>query len=171
MFYSELARSVGNIVLIGMPGSGKTTTGQALGKLTGREVLDTDEMVEREAGMPIPEIFTLRGEAEFRAMEKKAVACAGMRSGVIIVTGGGVVKDPDNFAPLKRNGRIYRLERPIDQLARNGRPLSEKSDLYALYAERLQMYLKFADVTVPVAGTPEQVAKEILVDFYKIQED
>lgn len=162
---STLARSVENIVIIGMPGCGKSTTGRVLGRISGREVLDTDEIIERDAGKTIPEIFAESGEAEFRAMEKKAVAEAGMRSGVIIVTGGGVVKDIENLAPLKRNGRIYRLDRPVEQLARKGRPISEKSDLHALYAERLPMYRLFADVTVPVDAPPEQVAGRILEDF------
>ena len=162
---SSLARSVENIVLVGMPGCGKSTTGRSLGKRTGRKVLDTDEMVERSAGKSIPEIFAQAGAAEFRAMEKKAVAEAGMRSGAIIVTGGGVVKNIENLAPLRRNGRIYMLDRPIEQLARKGRPLSENADLHALAAERLPLYLKFADATVPVSGSPEQVAAKILEDF------
>ncbi|MGI6202111.1 MAG: shikimate kinase [Eubacteriales bacterium] len=162
---SSLARSVENIVLVGMPGCGKSTTGRSLGKRTGRKVLDTDEMVERSAGKSIPDIFAQAGEAEFRAMEKKAVAEAGMRSGAIIVTGGGVVKNIENLAPLRRNGRIYMLDRPIEQLARKGRPLSENADLHALAAERLPLYLKFADATVPVSGSPEQVAAKILEDF------
>jgi shikimate dehydrogenase len=160
-----LAQSVQNIVLIGMPGSGKTTVGRVLGEMTGREVIDTDELVERAAGKSIPQIFAGSGEAEFRAMERRAVADAGMRSGVIIVTGGGVVKDAANLAPLHRNGRIYRLDRPTEQLARSGRPLSENADLHALYAERLPLYLKFADVTIPVSDSPEQVAANILEEF------
>ncbi|HHW24965.1 MAG TPA: shikimate kinase [Bacillota bacterium] len=162
---SELGRSVENIVLVGMPGCGKTTTGCTLGKISGREVLDTDAMVEKAAEMSIPEIFARYGEAEFRAMEKKAVSEASMRSGAIIVTGGGVVKDEANYAPLKRNGRVYFLERPVEQLARKGRPLSENADLFALYAERLPLYLKFADARVNISGTPDEVAAKILEEF------
>jgi len=76
-----------------------------------------------------------------------------------------VVKDIANLAPLRRNGRIYRLDRPVEQLARSGRPLSENADLSALYAERLPLYMRFADATIPVCGTPENVAVKILEDY------
>ncbi len=153
-----------NIVLIGMPGSGKTTVGRALGALTGREVIDTDEIVERTAGRSIPEIFAESGEDAFRELERGAIRESGMRSGVIICTGGGAVKDPHNLAPLRQNGRIYRLNRSLELLAREGRPLSG-GDLSALADEREPLYTRFADVTIPANGSIEQTVKLIWEDY------
>jgi Shikimate 5-dehydrogenase len=161
----SLTRSVENIVLIGMPGSGKSTIGRALATLTAREFIDTDETIERIAGRPIPEIFADSGEAAFRELEREAIRTAGMRSGTVIVTGGGAVKDEHNYAPLRQNSRIYRLDRPLGQLAREGRPLSMGADLTALAAEREPLYRRFADATVPVDGVPEHAAQLILEDF------
>ncbi|MEG2175844.1 MAG: shikimate kinase [Oscillibacter sp.] len=162
---AELRREMGNVVLIGMPGCGKSTVGQALADLTGREAIDVDAAIEQRTGRKIPEIFATDGEAAFRAMERAALLDAGKLSGKIILTGGGAVKDPDNYAPLRQNGRIYHLLRSLDALPREGRPLSQGADLSALWAEREPLYRRFRDVTIDNIGSPAEVAGAIWRDF------
>lgn len=160
-----LSRSAANIVLIGMPGCGKSTTGAALSRLTGREVVDIDRLIVRQAGKGIPEIFTEDGEAAFRELERSATADAGKRRGVILATGGGVVKDARNYAPLKQNGRIYHLIRDPSLLSRDGRPLSQGADLALMEAERRPLYRAFRDVVIDNNGTIEETSAEIWREF------
>jgi len=162
---AKLTQESENIVLIGMPGCGKTSIGEAIAKLTGRESVDTDALVEKNAGMSIPEIFEKYGEAEFRRMEREAVCEAGWMSGKVIMTGGGVVKDIRNLAPLSGNGRIYHILRDINELSRDGRPLSQGADLAKMYEERLPMYTAFRDACAENNSTPEDAAERIWRDF------
>ena len=162
---AQLAQDKTNIVLIGMPGCGKSAVGDALFRLTGREVVDIDREIVKQAGKSIPDIFEQGGEAAFRALEKAAVREAGKRLGVILVTGGGVVKDPDNYAPLKQNGRITHLIRDLSLLPREGRPLSQGADLAVMEAERRPLYERFRDAAVENSGTVEETAAEIWRDF------
>ena len=160
-----LRRTAQNIVLIGMPGSGKTTVGAALGRLTGREAVDLDEQIARAAGRTIPELFAARGEAAFRALEREQAQIWGGESGRILVAGGGVVKDGRNYRALKQNGRIYQLERDVALLPREGRPLSRDADLYAMQRERAPLYARFRDAVVWNDATPEEAAARIWDDF------
>lgn len=160
-----LRRETANIVLIGMPGSGKTTVGQALAQLTGREAVDVDQRIAARAGCSIPEIFAQGGEEAFRALEREETANAGKLSGRIILTGGGVVKDPRNYPALHQNGRIYCLERSLSALPTDGRPLSQKTDLAAMYRERAPLYARFRDVSVDNNGTVAETAAAIWRDF------
>ena len=105
----SLRRDAENIVLRGMPGCGKTTIGGEIARITGRELLDTDEIIVKNAGISIPDIFEKYGEARFRELEREAVSEAGKLGGKIITTGGGAVKDIRNLAPLRQNGRIYHI--------------------------------------------------------------
>ncbi|NLA05387.1 MAG: shikimate kinase [Firmicutes bacterium] len=154
-----------SIVLIGMPGSGKNTVGRALSQMSGRELIDIDAAIEKEAGCSIPEIFARSGEAGFRRLERELTAEAGKRSGKIIVTGGGVVKDKRNHFPLRQNGRLYHLRRDPALLPREGRPLSEKADLEAMLEERQPLYERFRDAVIDNCGTPEEAAKAVWRDF------
>ncbi len=160
-----------NIILIGMPGSGKTTVGAALAKLTCRELIDIDAKIEEAANMPIPEIFEKLGEGEFRKMEREQTALCGALSGKIITTGGGVVKDERNYPSLHQNGRIYHILRDTKQLSRAGRPLSLFADLEAMYKERLPHYERFRDAAAANSGAPEETAQEIWRDFCETTRD
>ena len=154
-----------NIVLIGMPGCGKTTVGQALAELTGREAVDIDRRIVERAGCSIPEIFAHGGESAFRALEQEETAEAGKLSGKIILTGGGVIKDERNYASLHQNGRIYHLIRDISVLPTNGRPLSQGTDLSAMWREREPLYARFRDVEIQNDGSLQETAAAIWRDF------
>ena len=162
---AQLRRECTNIVLIGMPGCGKTTVGQALAKLTGREAVDVDQRIVARAGCSIPEIFARDGEAAFRALEREETAEAGKLSGKIILTGGGVIMDQRNYGPLHQNGRIYHLIRDLDILPTDGRPVSQSTDLHALWERRAPFYARFRDVAIENSGTVEETAAAIWRDF------
>lgn len=162
---AQLRQEMTNLVLIGMPGSGKSTVGAALAALTGREAIDLDARIAEKAGRPIPEIFAAGGEAAFRALEREVTAECGALSGKILLTGGGVVKTPENYAALHQNGRIYQLLRPLELLAVEGRPLSQGADLAAMWAERAPLYERFRDAAVDNSGTVEETAQSIWRDF------
>ena len=162
---AQLRREMTNVVLIGMPGSGKTTVGAALARLTGREAVDLDQMIEAAAGCSIPEIFAREGEAGFRAREAAAAAEAGKRTGVILLTGGGIVKTAANYDALHQNGRIYQLVRDLSLLPTEGRPLSQGADLAAMWRERAPLYQRFRDAKIDNSGTVEDTAAAIWRDF------
>ncbi len=152
-----------NIILVGMPGCGKSTLGALLAKRLDREVIDTDEMIAEKAGMTIPEIFSKHGEAYFRALEHQAVTEAGKQSGKIIATGGGAVTREENYEPLHQNGKIFFIHREISELPTEGRPISRTTSLFELYNKRLPLYRAFADREVlnncPIDQTADQIIK------------
>ena len=164
---TKLRREMTNIVLIGMPGCGKSTVGAKLAELTGREAVDLDALIAERAGIPIPEIFASHGEAAFRALEREVTAEAGKQSGKIILTGGGVVKDRRNYAALHQNGRIYHLLRDLDQLPTEGRPLSQTTKLTAMWEERRPMYEYFRDAAIDNNGAIGDTVEKIWREFYE----
>ncbi len=157
-----IARETQNIILVGMPGCGKSTIASLLGEALDRPVVDTDAMVVAAARRSIPEIFATEGEEEFRRYETEAVRTAGMQSRTVIATGGGVVTRERNHAPLSQNGKIVFLLRDIDKLPTTGRPLSNAHPLTEMYKTRLPLYRRFADVTVDNNGTPAETVHAIL---------
>lgn len=157
-----LSHQMQNIVIIGMPGSGKTAVSTMLAERLGRKVFDTDTIVSEKAGMTIPEIFAAQGEAGFRKLETEATAEVGKLSGNIISTGGGVVTVADNYELLHQNGVIVWIERDTNKLARDGRPISLSSDLNELYAARLPLYERFADIKADNNGDINDTVNAIM---------
>ena len=151
-----------NIVLIGMPGSGKTTIAAALSRTLGREAVEADDLISQKAGMSIPEIFAQSGEEGFRALETEVLAEQGKRSGIILSTGGGCVTRPENYPLLHQNGVIFCLTRALSKLPTDGRPISQSTDLAQLYARREPLYRRFADVMVSNDGAPEDTLHTIM---------
>ncbi len=165
--FQVLAVQTENIILIGMPGCGKTTIGTILAKKLNRPFVDTDDQIEKAAGMSIPNIFEKFGETEFRKMETAVISDTGKRSGLLISTGGGCVTVAENYAYLHQNGLIVWLQRDIERLTKDGRPISLKTDLAQLFQQRSSMYQRFADITVCNDGEPEMVADKIIKEVEK----
>lgn len=158
-----------NIVLIGMPSSGKTTVGRILAEKCGKQLADTDEYIVRKIGMPISDFFAKHGEAEFRKIEKETVAELSATGGRIIATGGGAVLDPENVRALKQNGVLVFLDRrPENLIATDDRPLaSRRSALEKLYTERYDIYCAAAELHIDANTTPEAEADAILKELAK----
>lgn len=154
-----------NVVLIGMPGCGKTTVGQALARRLGKSFVDLDERIVQRAGESIPDIFARAGEAAFRALETEVVKEAGGHTGCVISTGGGVVTREENYPPLHQNGVILHLTRDLGLLPTDGRPVSQSTDLGLLWQRRKPLYAAFADAEIdnngPLERTLEQIEKEL----------
>ena len=154
-----------NIVLIGMPGCGKSTIGAVLAQLTGKKFADTDALIVQKAGKPIPEIFADGGEDAFRAIEHQIVCEVGAGHGQIIATGGGVVTREENLYPLRQNATVVWLQRPLQDLPTDGRPLSQATRLADMYRVRRPLYRAFCDLEIPNDGTPDEVAARILEEI------
>lgn len=151
-----------NIILIGMPGCGKSTVGALLAEALGRPVVDTDKAIEESAGCTIPEIFARGTEAEFRQIETAVLSDLSKQSGLIIATGGGCVTREENYPLLHQNGTIVWIKRDLHQLATQGRPLSQVTKMEDMFKIRKPMYEQFADLTVSNDGTPEETAAKVL---------
>lgn len=142
----EVKRETLNIILIGMPGSGKTTVGLDIASNMGRKLVDIDDMiVDFEGGLSIPEIFAQKGEDHFRRVETKMLAEACKQSGLVIATGGGIVKKKLNYNIIKQNGVVIWVKRDLAKLATEGRPLSLTTPLEQLYEERKAAYSYWSD--------------------------
>lgn len=164
--YKYLLSRIINIVLVGMPGSGKTSIGKAVARRERRRYLDSDAEIVASEGRAITEIFAEKGEEYFRKKEKQTLFLLGSQNGMVISTGGGAVLDRENYHSLKANGRIYYLEREITDLATRGRPLSTGTEaLKKLLEQREPLYKAFADVTVENDGDFFSCVDKILEDI------
>lgn len=160
--HNTLRVQMENIILVGMPGCGKSTVAALLAQKLGRKSLDADEKIIELADKTIPEIFAQDGEPEFRRIETQALAQLGMQSGVIIATGGGCVTQQRNYPLLHQNGTIFWLERDLDLLPTDGRPLSQTNKLNDMYKIRKPMYEQFADFRIDNNGNPADTVAQIL---------
>ena len=164
VIYSRLLREKENLVLVGMPGSGKSTVGAILAKKTGRKLVDLDEEIARRSGMTIPQIFQTRGEAAFRDLETQVIRELAGTTSAILPTGGGAILRDENVAALKQNGRLFFLDRPLEALLPTAdRPLGDSREkIAALYAARYDRYLAVSDEHILVHSTPERAAADVL---------
>ena len=159
----QLEKETTNLVLIGMPGCGKTSVGQLLSKRLGLELIDIDQEIVKRDGRDIPTIFSQDGEEYFRKLESQVIKDVGKLNGKIISTGGGAVKDEKNYFPLKQNGKIFWLNRNVEKLSQDGRPLSQGLDtVKKLYLERKELYQNFADYIVDNDGDIELAVKGVI---------
>lgn len=146
--YDKLSLSMQNLVLIGMPGSGKTSVGMRLKVLTGREFYDCDDKFNEKYGLSAGDFIRSEGEKKFRVMESELLRELSMKSGCVIATGGGCVTVPENKDVLKANSIVIWLKRDIGKLATFDRPLSESIDLTRMYELRAPLYGAFSDIDI-----------------------
>ena len=160
--YKRMSAKMQNIVLIGMPGCGKSTIASMLAEKLGRKAVDADKEIEKLVGKSIPEIFAADGERVFRDLETQVLSELGKQSQLIIATGGGCVTQERNYPLLHQNGTIYWLRRDLCQLPVDGRPLSQAGDLAQMYELREPMYRAFADHIIDNNGSVEDTAEAIM---------
>lgn len=157
-----------NIVLIGMPGSGKSSVGKRIAELTNRPFVDTDALIAEEAGMSIHEIFALEGEAGFRAREQAVIEKIGRERSQVIATGGGAPLREANRDALRQNGFVAELCRDLSLLPTDGRPLSKDPEtLKKMYIERAPIYKQARQLQVVNDSTIEHAAKAVLEGFHE----
>ena len=160
--YQKMSARMQNIVLIGMPGCGKSTVASLLAEQLGRELVDADAEIGKLAGKTIPEIFAQDGEEVFRKLETEVLSELGKKSQLVIATGGGCVTKMRNYRLLHQNGSIFWLERDLAQLPTEGRPLSQATKLQEMYAARKPLYEAFADHRIDNNGPVEETIHKII---------
>lgn len=158
----HLASAEENIVLIGMPGSGKTQVARSISELTGRPHIDTDHVIAERHAMTCEDFINKHGEAAFREEETRVLQETASKSGTVISCGGGVVERTANYELLHQNSRIVMLDRPLAELSVDGRPLSKREGVEQLAARRMHAYRTWADIVVDVQGTAADTARDVL---------
>lgn len=164
---AEVKKKTVNIVLVGMPGCGKSSVGRLLAQKLGREFVDIDKEIEKRQNCTVPEIFARGGEEEFRRIETEVTEDVCKRSGLVIATGGGVVTRPENQFSLKCNGFTVYLKRDIESLSTDGRPLSAAKGREKLFSERKHLYEGWSDITADNNGEIEACVSSITSSFDK----
>lgn len=164
---AELAREKMNLVLIGMPGCGKSTIARKLAEISGRPAVDIDQRIVERIGMPIRDFFAQQGEARFRQIEAEILTEVTLQTGQIIATGGGIVKDWENVRRLRQSGKVYFLDRSLDQLETDpSRPLSSSREaLRQLYDQRIDLYRAACDQQIENNGSADQTARRLWQDW------
>ena len=151
-----------NIILIGMPGSGKSTAARIIAEKLHRPFFDSDKVFEEQFGKTPAEVIVSEGEEAFRAMESEVIRELGKQSGTVIACGGGVVTKERNYAPLHQNGVIVFLERALENLSKKGRPISASCSIEELYNSRIDAYNAFADIKIDSTEIPDKTAELII---------
>lgn len=161
--YRLLLEKERNIVLIGLPASGKTTVGRLLAEKLGKAFFDSDEMIEKWLGKSIPEIFREQGEPFFRKAEEEVLLELAQKRGAVIATGGGAVLSEKAMTALRQNGILVFMDRPLEKLSvGEDRPTApDKKALAALAEKRRPLYEKWADLIVSGDKTAEESTGEI----------
>ena len=159
--HSLMKNQMENIILLGMPGCGKTTVGKLLAEKLQKTFVDADAQLEKAFG-PITEIFQKEGEAGFREKETRILSEIGKQSSLVIATGGGCVTRKENYDLLHQNGDIFLIHRDLNLLPSDGRPLSQQAGIENLYRERKSLYEAFADYSVDNNGSPQAAVQQII---------
>ena len=167
VIYDGIRAEKENVVLIGMPSSGKSTVGKLLSEKLGEEFIDTDELITKKINMPIKDFFALHGEEKFREVESEVISEIAGRGGLVISTGGGAVLKKENLINLRYNGNILFIDRPINMLiSTDSRPLSsDRMALENLYMTRYPIYSEACDSRIEALGTPLEIADNILENY------
>lgn len=167
--YGKMRAEMANVVLTGMPGSGKSSVGQVLAEKMGRQFVDMDEIIVRLAGKSIPEIFADSGEEVFRQIETEAARECGKEKSLVIATGGGAVTRPETMRALQQNGEVLFIERPLESLATDGRPLSSggMEALRSMYEKRYPLYRQYAACAIDNSGSLEDTVKAAMEGYYE----
>ncbi len=165
LVYDQMRRQMENIILIGMPGCGKSTIGKLLAEKLGKTFVDADEELVKTYGTDIPAIFAAEGESGFREKEIAVLENLGKRAGLVIATGGGCVTRERNYPLLHQNGTIFWIQRDLNLLPSDGRPLSQVTKMEDMYHIRKPLYESFADRAIDNNRTPETSAAEIFAKW------
>ena len=163
--YDNMRRQMENIILIGMPGCGKSTIGKLLAETLGKDFVDADEELVKTYDSDIPSIFASEGEAGFRAKETAVLAQLGKKAGLVIATGGGCVTRPENYPLLHQNGTLFWIQRDLNQLPSDGRPLSQITKMEDMFRARKPLYEQFADHIIRNDASPEEAVADILAKW------
>lgn len=158
----QLKNDTENIILIGMPGCGKSALGRALAEKLGKPFVDADQEIIRQAGKSIPDIFAQEGEVGFRKRETEVLRRLGSMSGQVIATGGGCVTREENKDLLRQNGKLIWVQRPVAVLPTQGRPLSQRGNLEDMAKARMPLYADFADEIIDNSGTREAALQRLM---------
>ena len=159
--WKQIGATMKNIILVGMPGSGKSTVSAMLGKRLGRKAVDADVDITERVG-PIPAYITNNGEEAFRKVETQSISELCCQSGLVFATGGGCVTRPENYPLLHQNGTIVWIQRDLDKLPTNGRPVSQRDGVEAIFEKRKPLYERFADIAVDNNGDVRETVEQIL---------
>ena len=170
--FNEIVSQKENIVLIGMPASGKTTVGKLIAEISQKTLVDTDELIVKTVGKDIPTIFREEGEEAFRRLESEVIASLATKENLVIATGGGAILKAENCRHLKHNGKLYFIDRPLASLIPTAdRPTaSSREAIEARFRERYPIYQRVADRIIDADTTPEAVA-DLILQYHKGKKD
>ena len=165
---AEIRAEVDNLVLVGMPGCGKSTLGQAVAEKLGKKYVDCDQLIVERAGMSIPDIFAKYGEKHFRDLESQVIADVCRERSCVIATGGGAILRPENVRAMRQNSRVAHILRGIEDLPRDGRPLSSSQEaVNRLWQQRKDLYAAAADYVVNNNQDVESAVRALEEGFYE----